>query len=365
MHLKNGLSGVSLLHRGGIMANFRRVFASCLVATLAAGSVGFACAQSDSAQKVIKFNIGGPSAGYWNTYIAEDLGLYKKHGLEPNFYWFTSGAPLLAALKSGSIDVVVTGLITVFALGQNIPLKILFWELDNGAGEGLLVREDTGIRSYMDIGKAKAIGVMPGTCSQVALGLIARKAGVDYKKLNTINLAPPLFANAFTGKSIDAATGWAPWSLMPAPGVKVVSWDADYDGVCPSKIAVRPAFIKDNPQLGIRLLRAQQEARELVSKNPKLAIDALQKYLKISEPVAKEFYEKHCCSKMPTIAEQLDPNHPYSMVAKRGGMAKQLHVASEILHETGTIPAALSWETIDAAIDPSVLRAYASEGRSK
>ena len=349
------------------MSRFRRAIAGCIAAAFfVAGFSSTALAQSGAgSQKLIKMNIGGPSAGYWNTYLAHDLGLYKKHGIEPNFFWFTSGAPLMAALKSDSIDVVVTGLVTVFALGQNIPLKILFWELDNAAGEGLLVREGTGILSYKDIAKAKAVGVMPGTCSQVALGMIAKKVGLDYKKLNTINLAPPLFANAFTGRSIDAATGWAPWSLMPAPGVKVVSWDSDYGGVCPSKIAARPAFLAANPDVGLRLLQIQEEAREIVRKDPKRAIDALVKYLKITEPVAKEFYEKHCCSKMPTVAEQLDPNHRYSMVAKRGGMAQQLFVAAEVFHETGTIPAPLSWETIEAAIDTSVLRAYATGARAK
>ena len=41
-------------------------------------------------------------------------------GLEPNFY-FSRPAPLLAGLKSKSLDVITTGLATVFALGQNVP----------------------------------------------------------------------------------------------------------------------------------------------------------------------------------------------------------------------------------------------------
>ncbi len=340
---------------------FRRVATTCITALFAAAVATTALAQAPAGQKLIKVNLGGPSAGYWNTYVAQDLGLYQKHGLDPTFYWFTSGAPLLAALKSGSIDAVITGLATVFALGQNIPLKILFWELDNGAAEGLLVAEGSPVRSYKDIAKAKAIGVAAGTCSQVALALMAKKAGVDYKTLNTINLAPPLFANAFTGKSIDAAAGWAPWSILPTPGVKVVSWDSDYGGVCPSVIAVRPAYLTENADIGQRLLAVQEEAKELVRKNPKIAIDSLQKQLKISEPVAKAFYERHCCDKMPTIAQQLDPASPFSLVAPRGGLAQQLFIASEVLYETGTIPAPLSWDAINASIDSSVLKAYAAK----
>jgi len=65
----------------------------------------------------LEINIGGPSAGYYTLYVAQELGLFEKQGLIPKFYWFTSGAPLLAGLKSKSIDVTTTGLSTVFCAG--------------------------------------------------------------------------------------------------------------------------------------------------------------------------------------------------------------------------------------------------------
>ncbi|MDO8298733.1 ABC transporter substrate-binding protein [Lacisediminimonas sp.] len=338
---------------------FQKVLAVAMSALLiSAGAAQTATAQSAAKKDLIKINIGGPSAGYWNTYLANDLGIYQKHGLDPSFHWFTSGAPLLAALKSGSIDQVVTGLAIVFAIGQNIPLKVVSWELDNAQGEGLMVTSKSGIRDYKDIIKAKAIAAANGTCSQVSLRLIAKAAGVDYAKLNVINLAPPLFANAFTGGSIDAAVGWAPWTMVQPAGVKVVSWDADYGSVCPSLNAFRPAYLEKNPDAAIRLLQVQAETMEMVRKNPKLAIDALQKYMKLSEPVAKQFYERHCCDKLPTFEQQLDPNSRFSLTSKEGGLAQQLHTASQMLHEGGTIPAPLSFADIHKAIDSSYLRKY-------
>lgn len=316
---------------------------------------GMAQAQNNKGQpkSLIKVNIGGPSAGYWVTYVAEEYKIYQKHGIDPQFYWFTSGAPLLAALKNESIDQVVTGLATVFAIGQNIPLKIISWELDNGKGEGLIVSEKSGIASFRDIGKAKAIAAAAGTCSQISLRLMAKKAGVDYSKLNVINLAPPLFANAFTGGSIDAAVGWAPHSINQPQGVRVVSWDADYEGVCPSVNAFRPDFIKKNPDVVERMLKVHAETMDLIKANPQIAINALVKNLKISEVVAKKFYEIHCCSNFPTYKDQLDPNSQFSLTAKEGGLAKQLYVASQVLAEAGTIPRPLTWVEIQNSIDPS------------
>lgn len=55
---------------------------------------------------VIAFNYGIPSGSYTQLYVAEDLGIFEKHKLKPTFFSFQSGAPLLAGLKSGSLDVI-------------------------------------------------------------------------------------------------------------------------------------------------------------------------------------------------------------------------------------------------------------------
>ena len=110
-------------------------------------------------------------------------------------------APLLAGLKSESLDVFTTGLASAFALGQNLPVKLLFWQLDDARDRAWWFRR-TRYRSYRDLKKAKAIGTPSGTCAQVALGLMARKAGIAMKELNVVNIAPPLYANAFTSNSI-------------------------------------------------------------------------------------------------------------------------------------------------------------------
>jgi NitT/TauT family transport system substrate-binding protein len=73
---------------------------------------------------------------------------------------------------------------------------------------------------------------------------------------------------------------------LPA-GVKVVSWDAEYGGVCPSINGLRPEYIAKYPSVPQKLLAVQAEAREAIAKNPQLAIDALQRNLQISPAVAK------------------------------------------------------------------------------
>ena len=127
----------------------------------------------------LEINYGYTTADHVNLYVAQDLGLFEKAGLKPKYFAFPSGAPLLAGLKSESLDVVTAGLGLAFALGQNIPLSLLYVNSDDAKGEGLVVNENSAIKSYRDIGKAQKIGAASGTCAQVALYLMAQKTGVD------------------------------------------------------------------------------------------------------------------------------------------------------------------------------------------
>lgn len=324
-------------------------------------AVSMTASYAQQPKKLIPINIGGPSAGYFLTYVAQKYGLYQKHGLEPKFYWFTSGAPLLSALKSGSIDEAVTGLAFVFALGQNIPLKIISWELDNAQGEGLMATKASGISSYKDLSKAREIAAMPGTCSQVSLRIMAERAGIHYDKLNVVNMPPPLFANAFRSHAIDAAVGWAPWTLVQPADVKVVSWDSQYGGVCPSIDALRPAYMKEHPGVAQKLLAVQADVRAMIRKNPQIAIRSLEQQLALTPETAKEFYEMHCCRRLPTFKQQLELGNRWSLVSKTGGLAGQALLASRMLHKLGAIPAALSEQQVDAAIDPGPLREFVAK----
>lgn len=338
-----------------------------LTAGTAAAALLVQAATPAAAAEPLKFKWGAPSGDYYPLYVALELGLFKKHGLDPEFFWFPSGAPLLAGLKSGDIDVFTTGLATVFALGQKIPLTFIGWEINDAAAAGLVVDPKTGIADFRQIAKAKAIGAPSGTCAQVSLALLARKAGVPYNSLNVVNIPPPLYANAFKGGSIDAGLAWAPYAqALAEQGYKVASWDTEYTaptGVCPVLTGSRPAFLKEHPEVGAKLVAVRAEALAAIAKNPQLAVDALAKRLSISQAVARDVYNRTSGAQMPTFEQQLAEDSPYSLTSKKDGLAGKLHLAGTLLHEAGSIPAPLSWEQVQQSIDPSYIRAHLQQAK--
>lgn len=317
---------------------------------------------------LLEFNYGYPTVDHVNIYVAQDLGLFEKAGLKPHFFTFESGAPLLAALKSNSLDVVTAGLGLAFALGEGVPLEILFWTTNDANGEGLVVDPKSGVKSYKDIGKVRAIGAATGTCAQVALYFLAKKAGVNYAKLDVINIPAPLVRNALLSRSIDAGIAWAPYSMdLGSEGYKVASWDADYTpagGDCPRMTAVRTAFLRQHPEIGLKLLQVDAMASEAVAKNPQLAIDALEKRLGLAPAAAKETFQRVYLSR-PTYAQQLDPSSPYSMTSKDGGLAMKLYESTQALYEVKVIPQPVSMTAIGEAVDPGPLKAFLATTRNK
>jgi ABC-type nitrate/sulfonate/bicarbonate transport system substrate-binding protein len=319
-------------------------------------------ARSQPAGQPIEFNYGIPTADHPSVFVAQDLNLFEKAGLKPKFFYFQSGAPLLAALKSESLDVVTAGLALTFALGQDIPLKFLFWEANNAAAEGLIVDPKSDVKSYKDIAKAKKIGAASGTCAQVALYLMAQKVGVPYAKLNVVNIPAPLFRNSFLSRSIDAGISWPPYSLqLQAEGFPVANFDEDYvepGGVCPGLTGVRPAFLAKNPEIAARLIATEAMARDAMQANPQVGVDAFVKHLSVTPEVAKATLDRECCGRVPSFAAQLDPTSPFSMTSKDHGLAGKLFLAAQVLTETKAIPELIPLDKLKAAVDPTYLQQY-------
>ena len=340
----------------------RATAALCAAMCAVLGTLSAGALAQQKAEPPLEFNYGIPSADHVTVFVAQDLNLFEKVGLKPKFFYFQSGAPLLAGLKSESLDVVTAGLALTFALGQNIPLKFIFWEANNAAGEGLIVDPKSDVKSYKDIAKAKKIGAASGTCAQVALYLMAKKVGVDYAKLNVVNIPAPLFRNSFLSNSIDAGVAWPPYSLqLKSEGYPVASFDEDYTppgGACPGLTAVRPAYLKQHPEIGLKLVQVEALAREAMEKNPQVAVDAFAKRLQISPEVAKATLERECCGRVPSFADQVNPNTPYSMTSKEGGLAGKLKLASDVLHATKAIAEPIPLNVIQDAIDPTYLQQY-------
>ncbi len=335
----------------GIIATLRSLFAA---AALLLSVPAWA-----QASKPIPINIGLPLTNYWPAYLARDMKIFEAVGLEPRFFSFQSGAPLIAGMKNGSLDVAWTGLATLFMLGQDIPLKFVLVPLDSSSQMAMVVHPDSGINSWRDIGKAKSIGTPTATCGEVSMVLAAKAAGVPRSAINSSNLAPNLLQTALANKQIDTTFIWGPWHLtLRDAGYKIVSYDKDFQiagGVCATSVAIRPAFLEANPSVGCRLIKAHALALAAGKRDPAAAARTLQVALNVTPAVAKEVYDTLL---IPTIESQLDPQSPWSLNNPDGGLAEKLFVAGQALHEAKAFDKPLTKQRIQQSVDSSHIKRF-------
>ncbi|MFT3817203.1 MAG: ABC transporter substrate-binding protein [Rubrivivax sp.] len=326
-------------------------------AVTAAALPGVAPAQPAAAP--IPINIGLPISNYWPAYIARDLKLFEQVGLQPKFVSFTTGSPLIAGMKSGSLDVAWTGLATLFMLGQNIPLKFVLVPLDSSSQMALVVNPNTGISSFKDIAKAKNIGAPTATCAEVSMVMAARAAGTQRSALKASNLAPNLLQTGLQNGQIDSTFIWGPWNLtLRDAGYKIVSWDKDFmkdGGVCATTVAIRPEFLKEHPSVGCKLVKVQALALAAARKDPAHAIRTMQEAFNIPPAIAKETYDTLL---IPSIESQIEPNSPWTLSNKSAGLTEKLFVAGQALLEAKAITTPIPRETIAEAVDDRYIREF-------
>ncbi|MDN3519798.1 ABC transporter substrate-binding protein [Aquisalimonas lutea] len=321
---------------------------------MTAGVANTSAAQDD---ELIPVSIGLPISNYWPGYVAREQGFFEEAGFKPEFHMFTSGAPLIAAMQSGSIDVAWTGLATLFMVHQDIPLTYLYTPLNSSSQQGFIVNPDTGIESYRDIAQASAIGAPTATCAHIATSLAADAAGVSMDEVNRRNVSPENLQPALEDGDIDAAFIWGPWSLqLQEAGYPVVSWDRDYNGeVCATNVAARPSFLEEHPEAGCRLVKAQALTLEATEANPELAVTALQRVLGLSEKLARETYET---LEIPSLESQIQDGTAWSLTEAPGGLVDKLHTASKALHSAEVFPEPVSREKLDDAVTPEYVEQF-------
>jgi taurine transport system substrate-binding protein len=179
-----------------------------LTKLLAATALLLSVGQASAADQVV-------TIGYQNepdpSHAAIVAGDYEK-ALGAKIEWrkFDSGASVIAALASGSIDVGYAGSSPLAAgLTRGAPIEAFIIAGLIGKAEGLVVRNGSGVNEVKDLVGKKVATPFVST-SHYSLLFVLNNAKVDPTKVNILNLQPPEIAAAFARGDIDGAYVWDP-----------------------------------------------------------------------------------------------------------------------------------------------------------
>jgi taurine transport system substrate-binding protein len=146
---------------------------------------------------------------------------------------FDSGADVIAAIASGSVDIGYVGSSPLAAAAsRELPIETILVVGLIGESEALVARNGSNVTRIADLaGKKVAVPFVSTTHYSLLAAL--KHEGVDPKTVNILNLRPPEIAAAWERGDIDAAYVWDPaLGQIRASGKVVVdsatvaAWDA-------------------------------------------------------------------------------------------------------------------------------------------
>ena len=134
----------------------------------------------------------------------------KATGYKVTYRKLGSGADVIRALASGSVQLGEAGSSPIAAgLSQGVDIS-LFWILDNiNDAEALVARDGSNVTSVAGL-KGKKIGVPFVSTSHFHTLVALQNAGVNPSDVKIVNLRPPEVAAAWERGDIDATYIWDP-----------------------------------------------------------------------------------------------------------------------------------------------------------
>ena len=237
--------------------------------------------------------LGGSAEALAEAFYAEDLGLFKAHGINPVVHNLPTGGQIPTAVASGDYQI---GCGNVLALGQahahGFPFVIIASaEIDNPESPStvLAVAYNSPIRSPKDLnGKSIAVASLNGLLQLRATALIDRSGG-DPSSVKFVELGILTMVDAIAAGRVDAAVLIEP-QLSPAITAKLVRSIGNGDETI-GRNAVNTAWIvlrswldaTNNKETARRFVAAIYAAGAWANANPEKAAQILRKYVKTNQ----------------------------------------------------------------------------------
>lgn len=264
-------------------------------------------------------------------WLAQHLGSFEKHGIEPELKLFQTGLELFQAMIGGSLDTLVTG-----AVISNFPArgqgKVFLANTVEFATAQLWVREDQGIKTIADL-KGKRIATTAGTTAHVFLDNALKANGLSSKDVELLNQRMPDAVTSFISGAVPAVALWVPFNVtvrdkLPA-AKKLVDASAFYpQAAILGGWASTADFHAKNRDTLVRLTKAWIEGNAFLTGKTEEALGIIQKqYPNLTTTDLKDQF----------AAQKAFPASEWSKLYADGSVAKWLQQVTDFFASTGNI----------------------------
>lgn len=304
--------------RKNLLKSIRKIMVTAVALTLVTGLFGCGSQKKDDVKisdsgvelkKVVIAVPGNDGTMMENALIAQTQGYFEeeleKAGYYPEYEGFPQAGPAVnEAFASGKIDFAVYGdFPAITAKSNGVDIKVL--AITNRAyNHGLLVSEKSDIKSLADL-KGKKVVIPLGTVHYKWFQTELAKEGIDVSEVETINSVQDGPSMLQTGDADAIITAYQGTAYYQAAGYGKIVDDSkdDIEKAAEFVLAGRTAFVDENENAAVALIKALNRAYEYSQENP--YDDVISKLVTASnnESVLKTIYDEGFSYFNPVITD--------------------------------------------------------------
>jgi NitT/TauT family transport system substrate-binding protein len=266
-----------------------------------------------------------PNIVHMPMHIANDLGLFKKYGLEIKVIELAGGVYTFRAVVSGSADVAsASGPFSTVGRAKGSGTKMILANMPK-LEASMIVNKD--IKTMADL-KGKRIGIQePGGFADVLARGVLRAAKVDPKDVSFVSIAtedvPALVAGQIDTAILHVEQEIIAQQKIPTLHAIARLWEIQPENLY-NVLAVTEKLIKEQPAAVKALVKGHIEATRLIYTDRAKVIPIMVKYTKLPKDVVEkslDFMVQKCI---------WDANH--------GLTPKRVNATAALMERVGNIP---------------------------
>ena len=225
-------------------------------------------------------------------YVAQEEGLFKKHGLDVRINTGPSGSAMVAFLVNGQIESAFGSEIAGVANHNLDPNVVVVAQATR------LVRWIAVVGRNIDTLdglKGKKVGIARGSGGEVFWLAMLDKLKLNAADYTVVNVEAPEMVAALERGNIDAYAVWEPWVTRGLAAVKNTKVLRDQEGILEQGVYIymNRGWITKNPAAAESFVRALIEATDLINKDRPRAARAVSSFLKnLDAPLVEQLMTK-------------------------------------------------------------------------
>jgi ABC-type nitrate/sulfonate/bicarbonate transport system substrate-binding protein len=220
-------------------------------------------------------------------YVAQQEGLFKKHGLDVRINTGPSGSAMVSFLINGQIESAFGSEIAGVANHNLDPNVVVVAQATRLVRWIAVVGRNI---DTLDQLKGKKVGVARGSGGEVFWLAMLDKLRLNAADYTVVNVEAPEMVAALERGNIDAYAVWEPWVTRGLAAVKNTKVLRDQEGILEQGVYIymNKGWIQKNPAAAEGFMKALIEATEIINGDRKRAAKDVSDFLKNLDPALVE-----------------------------------------------------------------------------